>query len=52
MAQGEMVAELIAGKRRHFTPAAIAAVCFTDPEIVAVGLSPADAAKAGLEPSA
>jgi dihydrolipoamide dehydrogenase len=49
MAQGEMVAELIAGKRRHFTPAAIAAVCFTDPEIVAVGLSPADAAKAGLE---
>ena len=37
MAQGEMVAEIIAGKRRHFTPAAIPAVCFTDPEIVTVG---------------
>ena len=34
MAQGEMVAEIISGKRRHFTPAAIAAVCFTDPEVV------------------
>jgi len=45
MAQGEMVAELIAGKRRRFTPAAIPAVCFTDPEVVSVGLSP-DAAKA------
>jgi dihydrolipoamide dehydrogenase len=49
MAQGEMVAEIISGKRRHFAPAAIAAVCFTDPEIVVVGQSPADAAKAGLE---
>lgn len=44
-AQGEMVAEIIAGKRRAFDPAAIPAVCFTDPEIVSVGLSP-DAAKA------
>ncbi len=42
-AQGEMVAELIAGARRHFDPAAIPAVCFTDPEIVTVGLAPADA---------
>lgn len=49
MAQGEMVAELIAGKRRHFAPAAIAAVCFTDPEVVVAGLSPAEAAKAGLD---
>ena len=49
MAQGEMVAEIISGKRRHFTPAAIAAVCFTDPEVVVAGLSPADAAKAGLD---
>ncbi|MBP8184161.1 MAG: dihydrolipoyl dehydrogenase [Rhodoferax sp.] len=49
MAQGEMVAEIISGKRRHFAPAAIAAVCFTDPEIVVAGQSPADAAKAGLE---
>lgn len=49
MAQGEMVAEIIAGKRRHFTPTAIAAVCFTDPEVVVAGLSPAEAAKAGLD---
>ena len=49
MAQGEMVAEIIAGKRRHFTPAAIAAVCFTDPEVVVAGLSPTEAAKAGLD---
>jgi dihydrolipoamide dehydrogenase len=49
MAQGEMVAEIIAGKRRHFAPAAIAAVCFTDPEIVVAGQSPAGAAKAGLD---
>jgi len=37
-AQGEMVAEIIAGRRRHFDPAAIPAVCFTEPEIVSVGL--------------
>jgi dihydrolipoamide dehydrogenase len=43
-AQGAMVAEIIAGPRRHFTPAAIPAICFTDPEIVTVGLSPEDAA--------
>ena len=49
MAQGEMVAEIISGKRRHFTPLAIAAVCFTDPEVVAAGLSPVDAAKAGVD---
>lgn len=44
-AQGEMVAEIIAGKRCKFAPIAIPAVCFTDPEIVTVGLSP-DAVKA------
>src|SRR6202789_1040631 len=44
MAQGEMVAEIIAGRKRAFDRVAIAAICFTDPEIVAVGLSP-DAAK-------
>jgi dihydrolipoamide dehydrogenase len=36
-AQAEMVAENIAGRRRHFDPVAIPAVCFTDPEIVIVG---------------
>jgi dihydrolipoamide dehydrogenase len=45
MAQGAMVAEIIAGQKRAFDHVAIPAVCFTDPEIVAVGLSP-DAAKA------
>jgi dihydrolipoamide dehydrogenase len=49
MAQGEMVAEIIAGKRRRFTPAVIPAVCFTDPEVVVAGLSPAQAAEAGLD---
>jgi dihydrolipoamide dehydrogenase len=49
MAQGEMVAEIIAGKKRRFAPAAIPAVCFTDPEVVVVGLSPAEAAQAGID---
>ncbi|HSI56942.1 MAG TPA: FAD-dependent oxidoreductase, partial [Ideonella sp.] len=49
MAQGEMVAEIIAGKTRRFLPAAIPAVCFTDPEIVVVGKTPAEAALAGLD---
>jgi len=42
MAQGEMVAELVAGKSRRFAPAAIPAVCFTDPEVVVVGQNPAE----------
>lgn len=42
-AQGEMVAEIIAGKRRRFAPVAIPAVCFTEPEIVSVGIGPGDA---------
>lgn len=49
MAQGEMVAEIIAGKKRHFQPAAIPAVCFTDPEVVVVGKTPDEAQKAGLD---
>jgi dihydrolipoamide dehydrogenase len=49
MAQGEMVAEIIAGKRRHFMPAAIPAVCFTDPEVVVVGTTPQEAATLGLD---
>ncbi len=44
MAQGEMVAEIVAGRRRRFEPAAIPAICFTDPEIVSAGLGPHDAA--------
>jgi dihydrolipoamide dehydrogenase len=45
--QGDMVAEIIAGEKRRFNPVAIAAVCFTEPEIVSAGLLPTDdAAKA------
>ncbi len=49
MAQGEMVAEIIAGQRRRFAPAAIPAVCFTDPEVVVAGQSPLEATQAGLD---
>jgi dihydrolipoamide dehydrogenase len=49
MAQGEMVAEIISGKRRRFAPTAIAAVCFTDPELVVVGQTPQEATLAGLD---
>jgi len=47
--QGEMVAEIIAGHKRRFNPAAIAAVCFTEPEIVTAGLQPAEAKAKGEE---
>ncbi|WJR65695.1 dihydrolipoyl dehydrogenase [Neorhizobium sp. CSC1952] len=49
MAQGEMVAEIVSGKRRSWDKRAIPAVCFTDPEIVSVGLSPEEARAAGRE---
>jgi dihydrolipoamide dehydrogenase len=49
MAQGEMVAELVAGEKRRFAPAAIPAICFTDPEVVSVGLSPDAAEQAGQD---
>jgi dihydrolipoamide dehydrogenase len=49
MAQGEMVAEIAAGLPRAWDKRCIPAVCFTDPEIVSVGLSPEEARKAGLE---
>ncbi|MDE0856136.1 MAG: dihydrolipoyl dehydrogenase [Nevskia sp.] len=47
--QGEMVAEIIAGEKRAFDPVCIPAVCFTEPEIVSVGLSPEQARAAGHE---
>ena len=40
--QGEIVAEIIAGKDRVFDPVTVAAVCFTEPEIVSAGLGPDD----------
>jgi dihydrolipoamide dehydrogenase len=49
MAQGEMVAEIISGKRRHFAPNAMPAVCFTDPEVVVVGMVPGEAQAAGID---
>ncbi len=49
MAQGEMVAEIIAGHRRVWDKVCIPAVCFTDPEIVTCGLSPDEAKAAGTE---
>lgn len=49
MAQGEMVAEIVAGLPRSFDKRAMPAICFTDPEIVSVGLSPTEAKTAGVE---
>ncbi len=49
MAQGEMAAEIIAGENRVWDKVAIAAVCFTDPEIVSAGLLPDEATAAGYE---
>ena len=49
MAQGEMVAEIIAGENRRWDKAAIPAICFTDPEIVSAGLSPDEAKEAGYD---
>lgn len=50
-AQGEVVAENIAtsakGKKIPFNPTSIAAVCFTEPEVVSVGMSPDEAEAAG-----
>ncbi len=49
MAQGEMVAEIVAGHKRSWDKRAIPAVCFTDPELVTAGLSPDEAKKLGFE---
>lgn len=48
MAQGEMVAEIAGGQKRRWDKRCIPAVCFTDPEIVSVGLSPVEAEAQGL----
>jgi dihydrolipoamide dehydrogenase len=49
MAQGEMVAEIVAGLPRAWDKRCIPAICFTDPEIVSAGLSPDEAKAAGTE---
>jgi len=42
MAQGSMVAEIVAGEPKSWDKRAIPAVCFTDPEIVVVGKLPSE----------
>jgi dihydrolipoamide dehydrogenase len=49
MAQGEMVAHIIAGHSHAWDKVAMPAVCFTDPEIVSVGLAPDEAQAQGVE---
>ena len=49
IAQGEMVAEIVAGHKRVWDKVCIPAVCFTDPEIVTAGLSPGEAKEAGYD---
>jgi dihydrolipoamide dehydrogenase len=49
MAQGEMVAEIIAGHKRAWDRICIPSICFTDPEIVTVGLSATEAKAKGLD---
>lgn len=49
MAQGHMVAELAAGRPRAWDKQAIPAICFSDPEVVTVGLSPEEARAGGRE---
>jgi dihydrolipoamide dehydrogenase len=49
MAQGEMVAEIIAGHKRSWDRRCIPAICFTDPEVVTAGLSPEEARASGRE---
>jgi dihydrolipoamide dehydrogenase len=48
-AQGVMVAEIIAGSKRTWNQACIPEICFTDPEIVSVGLSASAAAQQQIE---
>ncbi len=49
MAQGEMVAEIVAGHKRSWDKRCIPAICFTDPELVTAGLSPDEAKAQGIE---
>ncbi len=49
MAQGAMVAEIVAGQRRRFDPASVAAIVFSEPEIVVAGMLPDEAAFAEID---
>jgi len=46
-AEGEMVAEIIAGHEREFDKVAVPAIVFTEPEIISVGLTPDEAKERG-----
>ncbi|MEC7686508.1 MAG: dihydrolipoyl dehydrogenase [Candidatus Thermoplasmatota archaeon] len=46
-AEGEMVAEIVAGQEREFDKVAIPAIVFTEPEIISVGLTPDEAKERG-----
>lgn len=47
--EGRAAAEVIAGRKVVFEPAAIPAVVFTDPEIAWAGLTETEAAKSGID---
>lgn len=49
MAQGEMLAEHLAGHKTEFDKQVIPSVCFTDPEVVSVGLLPDQAKLQGYD---
>jgi dihydrolipoamide dehydrogenase len=49
MAQGQLVAEVIAGRPRVWDSVSVPAVVFTDPEIVSVGLDPSAARACGTD---
>ncbi len=48
-AQGVLVAEVISGLRRSWSGRIVPEVCFTDPEVISVGLSPDAADTAGID---
>jgi dihydrolipoamide dehydrogenase len=48
-AHGEMVAEIVAGKRRAWDRVCIPAICFTDPEVVVAGVTPETAKATNIE---
>jgi dihydrolipoamide dehydrogenase len=48
-AQGELVAEIVAGRKRAWDKIAIPSICFTDPQVISAGLSLAEAKAAGID---
>jgi dihydrolipoyl dehydrogenase len=48
-AQRELVAEIVAGRKRAWDKIAIPSICFTDPQVISAGLSLAEAKAAGID---